>query len=104
MDTLLSNLGINDKIDVVKIDTEGYSWQVLQGFGDRLKDVRLFHIETEKTSIHDDHITSDKITEFMSNNGFALIDVSYEWGWNIEDQIWVNKALVIRHPECFSSK
>ena len=104
MDTLLSNLGVNDKIDVVKIDTEGYSWQVLQGFGDRLKDVRLFHLETEKTSVHDDHLTSDKITEFMSDNGFALIDVSYEWGWNIEDQVWVNRALVLKHPECFSSK
>jgi FkbM family methyltransferase len=104
MDTLLSNLGVNDKIDVVKVDTEGYSWQVLQGFGDRLKDVRLFHLETEKTSVHDHHVTTDKITEFMNNNGFALIDVSYEWGWNIEDQVWVNKALVIRHPECFSSK
>jgi FkbM family methyltransferase len=102
MDTLLARLGINEKIDVVKVDTEGYSWQVLQGFGDRLKDVRLFHLETEKTSIHDDHITTEKITQFMEDNGFALVDTSFEWGWNIEDQVWVNKALVIRHPECFN--
>jgi FkbM family methyltransferase len=101
MDTLLSNLGFNDKIDVIKVDTEGYSWQVLQGFGDRLKDVKLFHLETEKTSVHDEHVTTEKITQFMTDNGFALVDTSYEWGWNIEDQVWVNKALVIRHPECF---
>lgn len=101
MDTLLARLGLNEKIDVIKVDTEGYSWQVLQGFGDRLKDVRLFHLETEKTSIHDEHVTTEKITQFMNDNGFALVDVSYEWGWNIEDQVWVNKALVIRHPECF---
>ena len=101
MDTLLSNLGLNDKIDVIKIDTEGYSWQVLQGFGDRLKDVRLFHLETEKTPVHDEHVTTEKITQFMKDNGFALVDASYEWGWNIEDQVWVNKELVLRHPECF---
>ena len=102
MDTLLSRLGINEVIDVIKLDTEGYSWQVLQGFGDRLKDVRLIHMETEKTSIHEEHITAEKIVEFMEDSGFALVDVSYEWGWNIEDQVWVNKALVIRHPECFT--
>ena len=102
MDTLLARLGINEKIDVIKVDTEGYSWQVLQGFGDRLKDVRLFHLETEKTPIHDDHVTTEKITQFMEDNGFVLVDTSYEWGWNIEDQVWVNKALVIRHPECFN--
>lgn len=101
MDTLLTRLGLNEKIDVIKLDTEGYSWQVLQGFGDRLKDVRLFHLETEKTPVHDDHVTTEKITQFMEDNGFILVDTSYEWGWNIEDQVWVNKALVIRHPECF---
>jgi hypothetical protein len=102
MDTLLARLGLNEKIDVIKVDTEGYSWQVLQGFGDRLKDIKLFHLETEKTPIHDDHVTTEKITQFMEDNGFVLVDTSYEWGWNIEDQVWVNKALVIRHPECFN--
>jgi FkbM family methyltransferase len=102
MDTLLARLGLNEKIDVIKVDTEGYSWQVLQGFGDRLKDVKLFHLETEKTPVHDTHVTTEKIIQFMEDNGFVLVDTSYEWGWNIEDQVWVNKALVIRHPECFN--
>ena len=101
MDTILASENITGPIDVVKIDTEGYSWQVLQGFGERLKDVKLFHIETEKVQVHDDHVLSDQIVEFMRSNGFVLVDTSYEWGWSIEDQIWVNPALATRNTECF---
>jgi len=100
MDTLLKD---EDSIDVVKIDTEGYTWQVLQGFGDRLKDVKIFHLETEQAPVHEDHVTTEKITEFMEKNGFALVDSSYEWGWLIQDQVWVNKALVVKNKECFNN-
>jgi FkbM family methyltransferase len=100
MDTILKD---QVDIDVVKIDTEGYTWQVLQGFGDRLKDVKLFHLETEQSSVHKDHVTTEKVLEFMQENGFALVDVSHEWGWLIQDQVWVNKALVIKNKECFTN-
>jgi len=101
-DTLLiktEDLGI---IDVVKVDTEGYSWQVLQGFGDRLNDVRLFHVETESIQLHPDHVTGDKVAEFMRSKGFVLVDTSHEWGDKMEDQIWVNPSLALRNKECFT--
>ena len=37
----------------------------------------------------------------MEENGFALVDISYEWGWGIQDQVWVNKALVQTNREVF---
>lgn len=37
--------------DVAKIDTEGNSYQVLSGFGDRLKDVGFIHVEVEEKEI-----------------------------------------------------
>ena len=101
LDTLLVKTVDLGVIDVVKIDTEGYSWQVLQGFGERLKDVKIFHIETEQIQMHPDHVTGDKIAEFMGNNGFVLVDTSHEWGDKMEDQIWVNPDLAIRNKECF---
>lgn len=91
------------EIDVVKIDTEGYTWQVLQGFGNRLEDVKMFHLETEQAQIHEDHILSPEITAFMEANNFALVDVSHEWGWLIKDQVWVNKALVTKNKDCFTN-
>jgi FkbM family methyltransferase len=101
-DTLLIKTEDNGIIDVVKVDTEGYSWQVLQGFGDRLNDVRLFHLETESTQLHPDHVTGDKVAEFMRSKGFVLVDTSHEWGDKMEDQIWVNPALALRNKECFT--
>jgi FkbM family methyltransferase len=103
LDSLLTNTGDLETIDVVKIDTEGYSWQVLQGFGDRLKDVKLLHVETEIYQLHPDHVTGDKVAEFMRSKGFFLADTSHEWGDKMEDQIWVNPSLVTRNQECFTT-
>ena len=97
MDTLLDTQNITDDIDLVKIDTEGFSWQVLQGFGERLKTVRLLHVETERESKYPNHVLSEEIAKFMQEQGFILVDKSYEWGWGIEDQIWVNKRFAWRH-------
>jgi len=102
LDTLLVKVGESGVVDVVKIDTEGYSWQVLQGFGERLKDVKVFHIETESIQLHPDHVTGDKVAEFMRSHGFVLVDTSHEWGAKMEDQIWVNPALATRNKECFN--
>ena len=101
-DTLLFRTGDFGVVDVVKIDTEGYSWQVLQGFGKRLKNVKLLHIETENYQLHPEHVTGDKVAEFMKSQGFVLVDTSHEWGAKMEDQIWVNPALATRNKECFT--
>jgi len=102
LDTLLVKTSDGGTIDVVKIDTEGYSWQVLQGFGERLKDVKLFHIETEAVQLHPEHVTKDAVAEFMSSHGFVLVDTSHEWGAKMEDQIWVNPSLATRNTSCFT--
>jgi FkbM family methyltransferase len=101
MDYLLSGTDVTGTIDVVKVDTEGFTWQVLQGFGDRLKDVKLFHLETERTSAHSEHRLSDEVKTFMEEQGFILVDTSHEWGWNVQDQIWVNPTLAVQNKECF---
>jgi len=88
-------------IDVMKIDVELFTWQALQGLGDRLKDVKLYHLETERVSKHEGHVLCDQITQFMKDNGFELVDKSYEWGWGIEDQVWINKDLAVKNKELF---
>lgn len=35
------------RIDFLKLDVEGASWEVLDGFGDRIKDIGALHIEAE---------------------------------------------------------
>lgn len=103
MDSLLDMLGLeNEVIDVIKVDIEGYTWQFLQGFEKGLRNVKLLHLETEKNSTHPLHKNNFEIQQFMENNRFYLADLSYEWGWEIEDQIWVNKDLAINNIECWN--
>lgn len=103
MDFFLNSIGLTDGIiDIVKVDTEGYTWQVLQGFKHNLRNVKLLHLETEKYPTHKEHKNNFEIQNFMINNGFYLADLSYEWGWEIEDQIWVNKELAINNTECWN--
>jgi hypothetical protein len=80
---------------------EGFSAQVLSGFGERLNDIKLLHVETEFTPVHDNHILTDEVTAFMKDKGFVLVDVSYEWGPGIQDQIWVNPKLAMYHLDFF---
>lgn len=102
MTTLLSELNLLDRvIDLVKVDVEGYTWEFLMGLEDRIKNVKCFHLETEQSATHPNHKNSKVIKEYMSSNGFYLADVSYEWGWHIEDQVWINKELAINNQECW---
>lgn len=78
-------------VDIMKIDAEGYTYEILQGLGDRLKDVWVLHLETEQGNGQHPvtNKTSAEVFEFMRDNGFLCYSLEYEWG-GIEDQVWVN--------------
>lgn len=101
LDLLISLDKHNTIIDLIKVDIEGYTYQFLEGLGNRLNNVKCLHLETEQDSTHPNHKNSKQIKEYMERSGFYLADVSYEWGWHIEDQIWVNKELAINNNECW---
>lgn len=79
----LENLIGNQQIDIMKIDCEGTSPAVIDGLGDKLKQIKMFHIETEKWT--DSHI---KIKAFMMGHGFTLVDETEQYG-GMPDQVWV---------------
>jgi FkbM family methyltransferase len=96
MDTFIEKAGLsNAVISIVKVDIEGFTYECIEGFGEYVKSVLVFHLETERTSTHPNHKDNLKVAELMHSLGFALVDVSYEWGWGIQDQVWINKALVL---------
>jgi FkbM family methyltransferase len=79
----LDNLIKDEQIDIMKIDCEGHSVEVVEGLGDKLKNVRLYHIETEKWT--DSNI---KMKAFMMGHGYTLVDESEQYG-GMPDQVWV---------------
>lgn len=62
-------------IDIMKIDVEGHSVEVIEGLGDKLRQVRVFHIETEKWTE-----SNIKMKAYMTSHGFLLVDEAEQWG------------------------
>jgi FkbM family methyltransferase len=79
-------------IDILKIDVEGHSVPVIEGMGDLMKDVLVAHIETETPErvAWGEPSNNLIVMDIMQKLGFSLADVSYQWGWSIQDQTWVN--------------
>lgn len=83
-------------IDVMKVDCEGYSWEVLHGAGKRLQNIKVLHVETEHPEFsawsHEGHKNNEQVAAFMESQGFMLYATEYEYG-GIQDQVWVNASL-----------
>lgn len=79
----LDNLMGDEEIDIMKIDVEGHAMQVIDGMGDKLKQVKVFHVET-------DHVndTNIKMKAFMMGHGYQLVDETEQYG-GLPDQVWV---------------
>jgi len=79
-------------IDILKIDVEGHSIPVISGMGERMQDVLLAHIETETPDrkAWGELSNNLEVIAIMQDLGFSLASVSYQWGWSIQDQIWIN--------------
>lgn len=79
-------------IDILKIDVEGHSIPAIRGMGKRMKDVLVAHIETEtpERKAWGEPSNNLKVAKIMQDLGFSLVDVSYQWGWSIQDQTWIN--------------
>jgi FkbM family methyltransferase len=98
MDTFIKDNGLSDTIiDVIKVDIEGYTHEFLEGLGEYIKNVKLFHLETETFYRHHQHKTNNHIINFMINSGFLLCDVQYQWGEGIQDQIWINPNYIVSY-------
>ena len=94
--TRLETIMPDGLIDVMKIDCEGYSWEVLHGMGDKIHNVKVFHVETEHPEFsgwsHKGHHNNEQVAYFMRSKGFELYATEYAWG-GIQDQVWVNKNI-----------
>jgi FkbM family methyltransferase len=79
-------------IDILKIDVEGQSVPVISGMGERMHDVLLAHIETEtpERKAWGEPSNNLKVMKVMQDLGFSLASISYQWGWSLQDQIWIN--------------
>ncbi len=78
------------EIDLVKIDVEGATFQVLKSFGDDLRLLKALHLEVEMIPIWEDEHLYSEIGNLLHYYGFK--EISYDgiyFGKNQGDNVWV---------------
>ena len=82
---------VNDinSIDLLKIDVEGNSYEVLEGFGDMIWNVKCIHVECEHVPVWENQKLYADVEQFLIGKGF--IPVSIRTGFPQSDSVWVKK-------------
>ena len=65
------------RIDLLKIDTQGFEPEVLKGLGDRLADVRVVLTELMFYDYYERKLSFSDIERYLLPAGFALYDISH---------------------------
>jgi FkbM family methyltransferase len=88
MDTFLNSHSFYS-LDIVKIDVEGHSLEVLESFGNRLKHIKCIHIENEHIPVWTDQKVYAEVEKFLVEKGFILVSIKAAWPQT--DSVWFHK-------------
>lgn len=84
------------EIDILKIDVEGSSFEVLKSLGKKIKSVKIIQLETESVPIWSQTKVEQDIFQFLSDNSFIMLDYSISEDGIQADSIWAIIDVVIR--------
>ena len=95
MDKFMEQNNIGE-IDFLKIDVEGCSYEVLEGFGSRLSDVNCIQIEAEhgRNNFPDNRVLYDEIEEMLKSNNFELVEFHRNGKLTQSDSFWVQSKCI----------
>ena len=73
MEEVMNHLQI-ETFDFMKIDVEGLGLQVLEGFGEKIKNTKYIQIELEIQQMWEDQSYYDDVVSYLSSLGFEILD------------------------------
>jgi FkbM family methyltransferase len=85
MDKVVDSLGVTE-IECMKIDVEGATYEVLEGFT-KIRMTRLFHIESEHKEFWEGQKLYDDTARFMEDAGYEQVYFAPVWTEQ-SDTIW----------------
>ena len=95
MDNFMQKNCISE-IDFLKIDVEGGTYHVLEGFGKRIVDIKCIQLEAEHNGFST--IPYEKISELLLNSGFELVlfkrNMNNVHRMRQSDSFWVKRECV----------
>lgn len=74
-------------VDVMKLDVEGASYDVLVGFGARLHELQALHVETETGPWWPDAVKEDRVFDLLNQSGMRRVAQFSDQGQS--DSIWL---------------
>ena len=79
-------------IDLLKVDVEGFSLQVLRSFGQSLSRIRIIQIETERVELWAGQETEGDVFTILRDTGFTMIEYQLAHDGVQADSVWINSA------------
>lgn len=92
MDEACVNLGI-ENIDLVKIDVEGFSLEVLEGFGSLIENTKCIQIELEHKKIWKNQSNYETVKKFLNSHNFIEL-LHIRITHDQSDSFWVKRNLI----------
>ena len=89
----LDKLIKENSIDLIKIDVEGHSYEVLEGMGDAIKSVKAIQVETELVSNFDNQKLDNEVDQYLISAGFELVSKKPCWESQF-DCLYINKNII----------
>ena len=83
-------MGNIDSVDFVKIDVEGCTYEVLEGFGERIRDVKCIQLEAEHVELFEGQRLFDEISSLLCKNNFVMAHFELLDGKQ-SDSLWIQK-------------
>jgi FkbM family methyltransferase len=93
MDTFMEKNNIKT-IDFLKIDVEGATYHVLDGFGERIKDIKCIQLEAEHYNNEGVIVMYEKISNLLTENNFDLIHFFRNSNMKQSDSFWIKKEYI----------
>lgn len=89
MDTFMREHNI-ESVDFVKIDVEGCTYEVLEGFGERIRDVKCIQLEAEHVKLFEGQRLFGEISSLLCKNNFVMAHFELLDGKQ-SDSLWIQK-------------
>lgn len=90
-DDVCQHIGLQDTLDLIKIDVEGHTYEVLEGFGDTLQRTKAIQLELEHKESWKDQKLYQDISNFLTQNSFEQV-FYVKHSHDQSDSLWVNKT------------
>ena len=88
IDNIFKSENLN-KIDLLKIDTEGFVYEILKGCEQSIKNIKIILVEIHYSDLYNEH-NPKKIHSYLVQNNFKLIK-SFKFPFlNWEDRLYLN--------------